>query len=243
MGSWGKFLATPNIAKARRNTLTFTASGSLIKPIRYSGHFSYNNTKDLTVNKRLRYAPDLLGTFSFETDSLFVNGWIQGRYVGQRIAMYSWPKDVIMEPFLILSGGINWTPYQAITILFSIENFLNKNYNDSEWLPRTRAKFFTDCSIQTSKLKIEKSIVLKTNEYMTNRKKIMLFHRLVALAWIPNPDNKSLVLHINDDRTNYLVNNLKWGTGKENQAGRIGTRPDTMEQKYQSLVDQGIIKG
>jgi len=94
-----------------------------------------------------------------------------------------------------------------------------------------------------TKLKNRKSIVLKTNEYMTNKKIIIRFHRLVALAWIPNPDNKPMVLHINDDRTNYLVNNLKWGTGKENQAGRIGTRPDTVEQKYQSLVDQGIIKG
>ncbi|MDP6340275.1 MAG: TonB-dependent receptor plug domain-containing protein [Candidatus Marinimicrobia bacterium] len=135
------FWQPQNIAKARRNTLTFTASGSLIKPIRYSGHFSYNNTKDLTVNKRLRYAPDLLGTFSFETDSLFVNGWIQGRYVGQRIAMYSWPKDVIMEPFLILSGGINWTPYQAITILFSIENFLNKNYMTVNGYPEPGRSF------------------------------------------------------------------------------------------------------
>ena len=94
-----------------------------------------------------------------------------------------------------------------------------------------------------TKLKNEKSIVLKTNEYMTNKKIIIRFHRLVALAWIPNPDNKPFVLHINDDRTNYLINNLKWGTGGENQAGRIGTRPDTVEQKYQSLVDQGFIKG
>jgi len=83
----------------------------------------------------------------------------------------------------------------------------------------------------------------KGKEYMTNKKKIMRFHRLIALAWIPNPDNKPMVLHIDDDRTNYLINNLKWGTGKENQEGSMARRPDTMEQKYQDLINKGVIKG
>jgi len=76
-----------------------------------------------------------------------------------------------------------------------------------------------------------------------HKKTAQLLHRLVALAFIPNPENKPFVLHINDDRTNYLVNNLKWGTQRENQKGNIGRRPDTVEQKYQSLVNTGIIKG
>tara|TARA_R110000765_G_scaffold251479_1_gene352898 strand:+ start:9 stop:581 length:573 start_codon:yes stop_codon:yes gene_type:complete len=70
----------------------------------------------------------------------------------------------------------------------------------------------------------------------------ILMHRIVALAWIPNPDNKPYVMHINDDKTNYLIENLKWGTPSENNKG-IGKRPDTMEQKYQNLVIQGTIKG
>ncbi len=68
-------------------------------------------------------------------------------------------------------------------------------------------------------------------------------HRLVALAFIPNPDNKPFVLHINDDTTNYLRENLMWGTPGENSKGIIRRRPDTMEQKYLSLVNKGIIKG
>ena len=70
-----------------------------------------------------------------------------------------------------------------------------------------------------------------------------LIHRLVALAWIPNPENKPFVLHINDDSTNYLIENLKWGTGSDNQRGSIRRRPGTMEQKYLNLVNRGIIKG
>jgi len=69
------------------------------------------------------------------------------------------------------------------------------------------------------------------------------FHRLVASAWIPNPEKKEFVCHINDDRTNYLIENLKWGTHSENVRGKIKKRPDTLEHKYLDLVNKGVIKG
>ena len=41
-------------------------------------------------------------------------------------------------------------------------------------------------------------------------------HRLVAETWIPNPDNKPAVDHINGDRTDNSADNLRWVTNKEN---------------------------
>nr|DAG76202.1 MAG TPA: homing endonuclease [Caudoviricetes sp.] len=49
-----------------------------------------------------------------------------------------------------------------------------------------------------------------------DRSKKFMMHRLVAMAFIPNPDNKPVVDHINRNRADNRVENLQWVTTKEN---------------------------
>ena len=62
--------------------------------------------------------------------------------------------------------------------------------------------------------------------YKDNKGLTVRVHRLVALAFIPNPDNKPQVNHKDSDWSNNHVSNLEWVTASENRkhaydAGRV----------------------
>lgn len=56
------------------------------------------------------------------------------------------------------------------------------------------------------------------NVTLHNQKQVGRFyiHRLVAMVYIPNPNNLPIVMHLDNDIYNNHVSNLKWGTQKEN---------------------------
>ena len=49
-----------------------------------------------------------------------------------------------------------------------------------------------------------------------NGQKLFTIHRLVATAFIPNPDQKTDVNHIDGDKFNNVVSNLEWVSHKQN---------------------------
>ena len=68
----------------------------------------------------------------------------------------------------------------------------------------------------------DKDGYLRVSLYKNRKAKIFRIHRLVAEAYIPNPNNLPQVDHIDNDKTHNYVNNLQWITSRDNvRKGRI----------------------
>lgn len=74
-------------------------------------------------------------------------------------------------------------------------------------------------SLITNKIRksyITKKGYLRTSLCLNGKNKKFLVHQLVAQAFIPNPENKPQVNHIDCNKQNNCVNNLQWVTNREN---------------------------
>jgi hypothetical protein len=60
------------------------------------------------------------------------------------------------------------------------------------------------------------------------KRKVFLVHRLVAITFLPNPDNLPVVNHKDENPSNNNVNNLEWCTSKYNS--NYGTSIQRMAQ-------------
>tara|TARA_R110000796_G_scaffold242742_1_gene364997 strand:- start:77 stop:553 length:477 start_codon:yes stop_codon:yes gene_type:complete len=52
------------------------------------------------------------------------------------------------------------------------------------------------------------------------KQKMFCVHRLVGEAFIPNPDNKPELDHINQDKSDNRIENLRWVTSSENNQNK-----------------------
>ena len=73
--------------------------------------------------------------------------------------------------------------------------------------------------------------------YKNGKRYAKYVHRLVATAFIPNPEDKPEINHIDEDKSNNCVTNLEWMTHKENL--NFGTR----NERASKTMGDGRMKG
>lgn len=64
------------------------------------------------------------------------------------------------------------------------------------------------------------------------RKNKYLLHRLLALQFIPNPDNLPFIDHIDQNRTNNTLENLRWASKATNEQNTIRHKDNTSGFKH-----------
>lgn len=76
-----------------------------------------------------------------------------------------------------------------------------------------------------------------------NSRQLQLVHRLVATAFIPNPDGKPQINHRDGDKRNNHAGNLEWCTAKENQQHSIknGLRKIGSEHRDAKLSKEEVL--
>ncbi len=91
------------------------------------------------------------------------------------------------------------------------------------------------------KPEVNKKGYLRVNLFKEGKKKKYRIHRLVAMAFIPNPDNLPQINHIDEDKSNNCLTNLEWCDCKYNN--NYGTHTERMAKKHSKPVRQFDLQG
>ena len=72
--------------------------------------------------------------------------------------------------------------------------------------------------------------------YKHNKQKSLFLHKIIATAFVDNPEKKPQVNHIDENKTNNDLSNLEWCTVRENAVH--GTRMKRIAEKLSQKVIQ-----
>lgn len=116
----------------------------------------------------------------------------------------------------------NFNPYYAVNERGEVKR-IRDGYRPKYWYDKDG---YTSCSLNDGK----------------GHKIKYRVHRLVAMAFIPNPENKPEVNHLNSIRDDNRVENLEWSTRRENElhAYRDGRHPELRQKARENLLKYAV---
>lgn len=132
-----------------------------------------------------------------------------------------------------------WKDIRGYEGLYQISNF--GRVKSLERLAKSNNNNYRRVKENFLKKHEDKNGYIKVSLNKNNKSKQYAIHRLVAKAFIPNPNNLPQINHKDENKQNNNLENLEWCTAKYNNS--YGTRIQRCKQKRQILIEQYDLNG
>ena len=133
---------------------------------------------------------------------------------------------------------------EEIEVWNEIDSFLN--YQVSNLGEIKSLNFNRTGKEKVMKLNIDTSGYYNIGFRKENKRYCFLVHRLVAMAFIPNPENKPYINHKDSNKLNNNIDNLEWSTASENtiHAYKYGKKVSSKGEKqgHSVLTEKQVLE-
>lgn len=135
-----------------------------------------------------------------------------------------------------------WKPIEGYEGLYEVSSWGRVKSLPKEWIAGNGIKRKHDGIILSPA--VQKKGYLRLGLSKEGKLKSFQVHQLVAQAFIPNPNNYPLVMHLDDIPANNYYKNLKWGDDKLNAEDRDnksrGSKTKLTEQQVLEIRNKYI---